>query len=171
MCVQQVSVCTRNVARTPPPVNKSSTFQIHQRVTEERNVSQTTDTRWRQVTRCAGHEIVLFPVYAGKLNTCSHLTECAEKPEDTSRTSPSARKTGSNKSPTSQSSRMDQTTYFALLEMHKKHRFALPRVREHKLVLGRVYQTGTMRYTRIWSTTPKRMTMNDTNNASLFPMD
>ena len=53
--------------------------------------SQTTNTR-RQVTRCVGHEIALLPEFAGKLNTCSHLTECAEKPGDTSRTSPSARR-------------------------------------------------------------------------------
>ena len=37
-----------------------------------------------------------------KLNTCSHLTECAEKPRDTSRTSPSARRTGSNENLTEQ---------------------------------------------------------------------
>ena len=34
-CFCLISVA-RNVARTPPPVNKSSTFQIHQRVTEKR---------------------------------------------------------------------------------------------------------------------------------------
>ena len=51
---------------------------------EEKVFSQTTDTRWRQVTRCVGHEIALLPEHAGNLNTCSHLTECAEKPEDTS---------------------------------------------------------------------------------------
>ena len=62
-------------------------------------------------------------------STCSHLTECAEKPEDTSHTSPSARRTGSNKSLTSQSTRMDQTKDSALLEVHKTHGFALLRVR------------------------------------------
>ena len=66
-----------------------------------------TNTRWRQVTRCVGNDIALLPEYAGKINTyshltefaeklskCLHLTECAEKPEDRSRTSPSARRTG-----------------------------------------------------------------------------
>ena len=46
---------------------------------EEKGFSQTTNTRWRQVTRCVGHEIALLPEYAGKINTCSHLTECAER--------------------------------------------------------------------------------------------
>ena len=101
---------------------------------------------------------------------CSHRTECAEKPEDTSRTSPGARRTGSIKSRILQSTRMDQTKDSALLEVHKRHGFALLRVRGHKLVLGRVYQVGTVRYTRIRSTTSKRMTMNDANNAALFLM-
>ena len=57
--------------------------------------SQTTNTRWRQVTRCVDMRSHCTPEYAGKLNNCSHLTECAEKPEDTSHTS--------------QSTRMDQT--------------------------------------------------------------
>ena len=70
---------------------------------EEKGFSQTTDTRRREDTRCVGHEVALLPEYAGKLNTCSHLTEYAEKPEDTSRTSPNAWRTGSNKSRTSQS--------------------------------------------------------------------
>ena len=42
---------------------------------------QKKNTRWRQVTRCVGHEIALLPEYAGKINTCSHLRECAVKPE------------------------------------------------------------------------------------------
>ena len=130
---------------------------------EEEGFSQTTDTRWRQVTRCVGHEIALLPEYAGKINTCSHLTECADKPEDTSRTSPSARRTGSNKSGTSQSTRMDHTKDSALFEVHKRHGFALFRVRGHKLVLGRVYPAVTVRYT--WK---EHMTMNDVNNAALF---
>ena len=86
---------------------------------EEKGFSHTTNTRWRQVTRCVGHEIAPLPQHAGKINTCSHLTECAEKPEDTSRTSQGARRTGSNKSRTSQSTRMDQTKDSALLEVHK----------------------------------------------------
>ena len=95
-CFCLISVA-RNVARTPPPVQQSLTFQIHQRVTEKRKgFSQTTNPRWRQVTRCVGHEIALLPEYAGKINPCSNLTECAEKPEDTSCTSPSARKTRIN---------------------------------------------------------------------------
>ena len=65
---------------------------------------------------------------------------------------------------------MDQTKDSALLAVHKRHGFALLRVRGHKLVLGRVNHAGTVRYTRIWSTTPKRMTMNDANNAELFMM-
>ena len=60
---------------------------------------------------------------------CSHRTECAEKPEDTSRTSSSARRTGSNKSRTLQSTRKDQTKDSALLEVHKRHGFALLGVR------------------------------------------
>ena len=111
-----------------------------------------------------------FPEYAGKLNTRSHLTECAEKPEDTSRTPPSARRSGSNKSRTSQSTRMDQTKGSALLGVQKRHGFAVLRVRGQKLVLGKVYQAVTVRYTRIRSTAPKRMTMNDANNAALFLM-
>ena len=133
---------------------------------EEKGFSQTTNTRWRQV----GHEIALLPEYAGKLNTCSNLAECAEKPEDTSRTSPCAPRTGSNKSCTLQSTRMDQTKDSALPEVHKRHGFTLLRVRGHKLVLGRAYQAGTVRYTRTRSTTPKRMTMIDANNAALFLM-
>ena len=65
---------------------------------------------------------------------------------------------------------MDQTKNSALLEVHKRHRFALLRVRGHTLVLGRVYQAVTVRYTRIGSTTPKKMTINDANNAALFLM-
>ena len=55
-----------------------------------------------------------------------------------------------------------------LIEVHKRHGFLVLTVRGHKLVLGRVYQAGTVRYTKIRSTTPKRMTRNDANNAALF---
>ena len=65
---------------------------------------------------------------------------------------------------------MDQTRDCALLEVHTSHGFALLRVRGHKLVLGRVYLAETVRFTRIRSTTPKRMTMNDADNAALFVM-
>ena len=65
------------------------------------------------------------------------------------RTSPSAQRTRSNKSRTSQSTRMDQTKDSAPLEVHKRHRFALLRMRGHKLVLDRVYQAVTVRCTRI----------------------
>ena len=108
-----------------------------------------------------------FPEYAGQLNTCSHLTECLEKPDDTSRTSPGARRTGSNRSRTSQSTRMDQTKDSALLDVTRTR---TAQKTQHKLVLGRVYQAGTVRFSRIRSTTPKRMTMNDANNATLFLM-
>ena len=69
-----------------------------------------------------------------------------------------------------QSTWMDQTKDSALLEVHKRHGFALLRVRGHKLVLGRVYQVRTVRYTRVRSTTSKMMTINDANNAALFLM-
>ena len=44
---------------------------------------------------------------------------------------------------------MDETKDSAPLEVHKRHGFALLRVRGHKLVLDRVYQAGTVRYARI----------------------
>ena len=109
-----------------------------------------------------------FPEYAEKPNTCSHFTECAEKPGNTCRISPSARRTGSNKSRISQSTWMDQIKDSVLLEGHKSHGFELLRVRGQQLVLGRDYQAGTVRYTRKRSTTPKRMTMNDANKRSIF---
>ena len=159
-CCFCLTSVARNVARTPPPVNNVPDSPTGHG--EEKGFLQTTNTRWRQVTRCVGHEIALLPEYAGKintcshvtecaekLNTCSHFTECAEKPEDASRTSPSARRTGSNKFRTSQSTRMDQTKGSALVEVRKRHGFALLRVRGHKLVLGRVYQAVTVRYTKI----------------------
>ena len=59
----------RNVARTPPPVHKSSTFQNLRRVTEKRKVFRRQQTRWRQVTRCVGQEIALLPEYTKKINT------------------------------------------------------------------------------------------------------
>ena len=68
---------------------------------EEKRVFADNKHRWRQVTRCVGHEIALLSENTGeitnlfapqesaeKLNTCSHLTECAE---DKSRTSLSTR--------------------------------------------------------------------------------
>ena len=131
---------------------------------EEKSFSQTTNTRWRQVTRCVGHKIELLPEYAGQINTCSHLTVCAEKPENTSHTSPSARRTGSNKSRTSLSTRMDQTKDSALLEVHKRHGFSARTQTCSWQSLpsgdGAIYQDR--------SSTPKRMTMNDANNAALF---
>ena len=62
--VMKVWTKARKVTRTPP-VNKSSTFQSFGRVTgdrfhKQRSISQTTYTRWRQVTRCVGHDIALL---------------------------------------------------------------------------------------------------------------
>ena len=118
---------------------------------EAKGLSQTTNTRWN-VSDTRSH---CFQ-YAGKINTCSHLTECADKlntcshltecadtPEDTSRTSPSARRTGETKSRTSQSTRMDQTKDFVLLDVHKRHGFALLRLRGHKLVHNTSDQSST----------------------------
>ena len=62
---------------------------------QEKRFSQTTNTRWRQVTRCVGRVIALLPEYAGKRQPLVRTSECAEKSERHSRTSPSARRTGS----------------------------------------------------------------------------
>ena len=88
-----------------PPINKSSTFQIHQRVTEKRNVfadnrhtmensHQMFRTRDRTASRGRGRNSTLV------------------------RTSKGARRTGSDTSRTSQSTRIDQTKDSALLEVH-----------------------------------------------------
>ena len=48
---------------------------------EEKGFSQTTTTRWRQVTRCVGHEIALVPEHAEISNSqASHFSECTEEP-------------------------------------------------------------------------------------------
>ena len=75
--------CLISVARkvtSTPPVNKSSTFQSLGQATE-RDVSQTTNTRWREVPRCVGHDTAVL----------SRVTR--RFPINRSRTSQSARKT------------------------------------------------------------------------------
>ena len=87
-------------------------------------------TRDRTASRVRGKDQHMC---AEKLNICSHFTECAEKPADASRTSPSARRTGSNKFRTSQSTRMDQTKDSALFEVRKRHGFPVQSARTQNL--------------------------------------
>ena len=83
-----------------------------------------------------------FPENAGKLNTCSHLTECADGPNKGFCTPRSAQETRIR---TAQSAGTQTCS-----------RQNLP--------------SGTVRYTRMRRATPKRMTVNDANNAALFLM-
>ena len=154
---------------------RRSRFTNGSRRREER-FSQKTNRRWRQVTRCVGHEIALLSEYAGKITNCSHLesaridqiscfTKYAEESHNVSRTLVSARRT----SLVFFSVRgLNQTKDTALLEVLRQD-FVLLRVRGQRLVLGRVYQAGTVRCTTR-NTTPRRMTMDDANNAALFLM-
>ena len=133
---------------------------------EEKGFSQTNNTRWRQVTRCVGHEIALLPavrritqhlfaphrVRGETRRHVSHFTDCAED-------------------------RIKQISFFTEYADGRNKGFCTPRdTNPHcsgcadTIVLGRVHQAGTVRCTRIRSTTPMRMTMNDANNAALFLM-
>ena len=88
-------------------------------------------------------------------DTRSHCSQSTLENSTLVRTSQCARRTGSDKSRTSQSARMDQTKDAALHDVHKRHGFTLLTVRRHQLVLGRVYQAGTVRYTRIGAQHPR----------------
>ena len=116
--------------------------------------------RWRQGTRCVGHEIALLPEYAGEITNCSHLksarrdqisyfTKYAEESHNVSRTSPSARRTSLvllrlHKGQVSYFSEYADWTQQRILHSSKvlRQEFALLRVRGQRLVLGRVYQSG-----------------------------
>ena len=57
---------------------QGSTYQIHQRVTEKRErIFADNKHRWRQVTRCVGHEIALQTEYAESNNESSHCFQIA----------------------------------------------------------------------------------------------
>ena len=115
--------------------------------------------------RCLQGAVVLFRTSRVCAEIKSHFTKYAEESHTVSRTSPSARRT----SLVFLSARgLDQTKGTALLEVLRRE-FALLRVRGQRLVLGRVYQAGTVRYTTR-NTTPRRMTMNVANHAALLLM-
>ena len=107
-CLDQVGICCFcliSVARNVPStqVNRVSTFQIHQRVTEKRKgFSQTTNTdgdRDRTADRGRGikkKKTIVRTAFrvrgsdkidrtASRVHGVSHFTECADKTEDTSR--------------------------------------------------------------------------------------
>ena len=90
-CVCLISVA-RKVTRTPP-VNKSSTFQSFG-PGHGRQVSQTTNTRWRQITRCVGHDIALLSRVRGNFKPPrSRTSQSARKNQTTgSRTARRVRK-------------------------------------------------------------------------------
>ena len=63
-------------------VNRGSTLQIHQRVTEKRRGFADNTHRWRQVTRCVGHEIALPTEYAESNNKSSHCLQSVRFRQD-----------------------------------------------------------------------------------------
>ena len=106
-------------------------------------------TRDRTAFRVRGRDHQLFAPQecAEKHNTFSHLTECADKSTFV----------------------LHQVRGGSRQCVSRRQEFALLRVRGQRLVLGRVYQAVTVRYTTR-NTTPRRMTMNDANNAATFLM-
>ena len=99
----------------------------------------TTDTSHQM---CRTRHRTAFQSTREKLNNCSHLTECADIPEDTSRTSQSARRTGSNKSRTSPRTRMDQTKDLHSSKCTRDTDSHCSECADTTLDLGRVYQAG-----------------------------
>ena len=65
---------------------------------------------------------------------------------------------------------MNQTKDTALLEVHNRHGFAMPKVRGQKTCSWQSLPSGDGAIYQDRSTTPKRMTMNDANNAEIFLM-
>ena len=101
---------------------------------------------------------------ARRLNTCSHFTECAEKPEDTCA-----------------EDRIKQVSYFAEYADGPNKGFCTPRsAQETRIRTAQSARTQTCSRQSLpsgdgaiyqdWSTTPKRMAMNDANNAALLLM-
>ena len=116
-------------------------------------------TRYRTASRVRGknrHLIAPHEVRGETRRHVSHFTECAED-------------------------KIKQVSYFGKVRgwtkqriLHssaqERHGFALLRVRGHRTCSWQGLPSGNGAIYQDWSTTPKRMTMNDPNNAELFLM-
>ena len=170
-CFCLISVA-RNVARTPPRVNKSSTFQIHQRVMEKRKGFR------RQQT----HDGDRSPDVS---DTTSHCLKSTRDRSTLVRTSQSARRNQKTRLALDQvrggQDRIKQVSYFAEYANGPNKEFCTPRsAHETRIRSAQSARTQTCSRQSLpsgdgaknqdRSTTPKRITINDANNEAFILM-